>query len=72
MKITREDFKNYVAGWLFVVGDFPNDLDLDNMSAALHNACHMLRDDQDGIEEYIKRQKRYENQRNNQAPQIPN
>lgn len=59
MNITAEDFKNYVAGWLFVVEGFPDNLDLDNMSAALHNARHMLKDEQDGIEAYVKRQKYY-------------
>ena len=53
MKITVEDFKEYVAGWLFVGED--DGLRHQNMLSALHNAYSQMFCDQDGIEAVTKR-----------------
>jgi hypothetical protein len=57
MKITKKDFADYVCGWLFILEGDENceNLDLDNMSSALHNALGMIDDYQDGIESYLER-----------------
>ena len=57
MKITQKDFADYVCGWLFILeGDEKcENLDLNNMRAALKNAEAMLDDYQDGIESYLER-----------------
>lgn len=53
-KISKEDFEKYVSGWLFVTQDFRDDnLDMENMHAALANSLEMLYDDQDGIQAYV-------------------
>lgn len=64
MKITIEDFKEYVAGWLFVVDGFPDNLDDNNMKAALANALSQFDCSQDGICAVVKHKqnlKKYEN-----------
>lgn len=53
MKITIEDFKEYVAGFLMVGED--DGLSHQNMLSALHNAYSQLMDDQDGIEALTER-----------------
>jgi hypothetical protein len=58
MKITIEDFKEYVAGWLFVVDDFPNNLDDNNMKAALANALSQFDCGQDGIHAIVEHRKK--------------
>lgn len=57
MKITQKDFADYVCGWLFILEGDENceNLDLNNMGAALGNALAMLEDHQDGIESYLER-----------------
>lgn len=53
-KISKEDFEKYVSGWLFVTQDFRDDnLDMENMHAALANSLEMLYDDQAGIQAYV-------------------
>jgi hypothetical protein len=56
-KITKEDFSDYVCGWLFVDPADPNfsNLDLNNIKAALHNAAFCLDCPNDGIAAYVKR-----------------
>jgi hypothetical protein len=57
MKITKKDFSDYVCGWLFIIEGDENleNLDLNNMRAALLNAESMIDDYQDGIESYVER-----------------
>lgn len=55
MDINIIDFKDYVGGWLFNSEDFPHNLDMNNMKAALANALSQIEDDQDGIEAVVKR-----------------
>jgi len=57
-KITKEDFADYVCGWLFVCRADPNfsNLDLNNMKAALLNAANCLDCPNDGIAAYVERQ----------------
>lgn len=57
-KITIEDFKQYVAGWL-ISTESPN-LDINNMKAALHNALNQIEDDQDGIVAVTERFRLYQ------------
>jgi hypothetical protein len=56
MNITIEDFKDYVAGWLFIKEGDPDmrNLDLNNMKAALANALSQIECDQDGVEARTK------------------
>jgi hypothetical protein len=51
MNITIENFKDYVAGWLCVNEADPNmqNLDINNMKAALANALSQIECDQDGV-----------------------
>ena len=49
MEINVIDFKDYVAGWLATSWDYPHNLNINNMKAALHNALSMIEDEQDGI-----------------------
>ena len=56
MKITKKQFEKYVSGWL-MSSDYMDDLSIENMKAALHNARVSFEDDQDGIVEYLKREK---------------
>lgn len=57
MQINKKQFADYVCGWLFVLEGDENleNLDLNNMKAALLNAAAMLEDNQDGIEAYVER-----------------
>lgn len=59
MKITVEDFKEYVSGWL-ISG---HELDLCHMKSALKNALSQIECDQDGIETVTKRRRFYELER---------
>lgn len=65
MKISIEDFKDYVAGWLFVNREDPEfkNLDLNNMKAALNNALVCIECDSDGIAPYVRRKLK---------PKVPN
>jgi hypothetical protein len=55
VNINKIDFQEYVAGWLFTSGEYPINLDMNNMKAALHNALAMLEDEQDRIKATTKR-----------------
>jgi hypothetical protein len=57
MQISISDFKEYVAGWLFVNSADPSfqNLDLNNMKAALLNAANCLDCPSDGIHSYVGR-----------------
>ncbi len=56
MKFTKQQIADYVTGWL----SFGHDAyDVVAIQAMLHNARHMLLDNQDGIEAYVNRQKYY-------------
>ena len=59
MKITVEDFKEYVSGWL-ISG---HELDLCHMKSALKNALSQIECDQDGIEAVTKRRRLQESKR---------
>ena len=61
MKITAEDFKEYVAGYLMVGEE--HDLSYQNMLGALHNAITCLPCDQDGIEAVTERRRFYVSER---------
>lgn len=61
MKITVEDFKEYVAGWLMTGED--NDLSYGNMLGALHNAISQMPCDQDGVEAVTERRRLQESKR---------
>ena len=64
MKITVEDFEEYVIGWLMVGED--HDLSYDNMLSALHNAAACLFCDQDGVEALTERRRLQESKRKKQ------
>lgn len=66
MKISVEDFKEYVAGWLCTSSGYPSDLTLNNMKAALHNSLSQIECDQDGIEAVTKHRRFYETERKKQ------
>ena len=64
MKISVEDFKEYVAGYLMTGED--NDLSYENMLSALRNAISQMPCDQDGIEAVTERRRFYETERKKQ------
>ena len=59
MKITAEDFKEYVSGWV-ISG---HELDLCHMKSALKNALSQIECDQDGIEAVTERRRFYVSER---------
>lgn len=56
---TREEFSNYVLGWLESQEYRMNELSMNNMKSALANALAMIDDSQDGIESYAERQREF-------------
>jgi len=58
IKITKQDFQDYVAGWLMTDESLDN-LSTANMAAALLNASRMLYDYQDGVVAETERRKSY-------------
>ena len=60
MKINKEDFEDYVSGWLFTTEDFPNDLTMGNMKAALANALSQIECGEDGVKAVKERKLYYE------------
>lgn len=60
MKITVEDFKEYVVGWLLAGR---KELEITHMKAALHNALSQIECDQDGVEAVTERRRLQESKR---------
>lgn len=67
MNISKEDFEDYVSGWLIATfQEHKNgikDLDMNNMKAALGNALNMIEDYEDGILAYKERKEYYKNEK---------
>ena len=61
MKITVEDFKEYVAGYLMVGEE--SDLSQNNVECALFNALNNILCNQDGVEAVTERRRLYELER---------
>lgn len=55
MKISVNQFLDYIHGWLSSDAVERDELTMENMSACLKNALNMLEDDQDGIVAEIER-----------------
>lgn len=54
-RITKKDLADYVCGWLEAKNAKSDNLTLNNIKAALHNAAFCLDCPNDGIEAYVKR-----------------
>jgi hypothetical protein len=58
-KFTKEQFSDYVLGWLESQEWTDKELSIGNMKAALNNALMAIEDGDDGIEDYVERQAFY-------------